>query len=99
MWMEAHIYSVKVKSQASNIWAKDKMTTQRPKPQDTQLGILKIYAFSLKIQQRALCPGESAAGVAYWSVRIHPKSCHMFHLKVATTYWIKEQRSWSIAVT
>ena len=99
MWMEAHIYSVKVKSQASNIWAKDKMTTQRPKPQDTQLGILKIYAFSLKIQQRALCPGESAAGVACWSVRIHPKSCHMSHLKVATTYWFKEQRSWSMVVT
>ena len=75
------------------------MTTQRPKPQDTQLGILKIYAFSLKIQQRASCPGESAAGVAYLSVRIHPKSCHMFHLKVATTKWFKEQRSWSIAVT
>ena len=85
MWMEVHIYSVKVKSQAGNIWAKHKMTTQRPKPQDTQLGILKIYAFSLKIQQRASCPGESAAGVAYLSVRIHPKSCHMFHLKVATT--------------
>ena len=36
---------------------------KRPKPQDTQLGILKIYTFCRKIQQRALGPGESAAGV------------------------------------
>ena len=32
-----------------------------PKPQDTQPGILKIYAFWWKIQQRALGPEESAA--------------------------------------
>ena len=35
----------------------------RPKPQDTQLGILKIYAFCWKIQQRASGPGEGAAGI------------------------------------
>ena len=29
----------------------------------TQLGILKIYAFCQKIQQRALCPGDSTMGV------------------------------------
>ena len=32
--------------------------------QDTQLGILKLYAFCWKIQQRASGPGKSAAGVA-----------------------------------
>ena len=37
--------------------------TKRPKPQDTQLGISKIYAFCRKIQQRASDPRESAAGV------------------------------------
>ena len=31
--------------------------------QDTQLGILEIYAFCRKIQQRVSGPGESAAGV------------------------------------
>ena len=36
---------------------------ERPKPQDTLLGILRIYAFSRKIQQRASSPGESAGGV------------------------------------
>ena len=36
---------------------------KRPKPQDTQLGILKIYPFCWKIQQRNLDPGESATGV------------------------------------
>ena len=35
-------------------------TTKRPKPQYTQLGILKIFQ---KIQQRASSPGESAAGI------------------------------------
>ena len=34
-----------------------------PKLKDTQLGILKIYAFFQKIQQIASDPGESAAGV------------------------------------
>ena len=36
---------------------------KKPKLQDTQLGILKIYAFCQKIQQRASCPEESIAGV------------------------------------
>ena len=50
MWMEVHIYSVKAKNQAGNIWVKDKITTKkRPKPKENQLGILKIYAFCQKI--------------------------------------------------
>ena len=36
---------------------------KRPKLQDTQPGILKIYAFWLKIQQRDLGSGGSTAGV------------------------------------
>ena len=36
---------------------------KKPKLQDTQLGILKIYTFCQNIQQRALCPRESTAGV------------------------------------
>ena len=36
---------------------------KRPKLQDTQQGILKIYSFCWKIQQKALGPGESTAGV------------------------------------
>ena len=54
--MELHIYSLKTESQASNIWS-----------QNTQLWILKIYAFCQKIQQMVLGPGESAAGVMYLS--------------------------------
>ena len=29
--------------------------------------------------------GKSAAGVTYLSMRIHPKGCHIFPLKVAAT--------------
>ena len=36
---------------------------KRSNPQDTQLGILKIFAFCRKIQKRASGPGESTAGV------------------------------------
>ena len=54
MWMEVHINSVEAKSKAGNIWVKD--NTKRPKPKENQLGILKIYAFSQKIQQRVLDP-------------------------------------------
>ena len=36
---------------------------KKPKLPDTQLWILKIYAFCQKIQQRASCPEESIAGV------------------------------------
>ena len=43
----------------------------RQKPKENQLGILKIYAFCQKIQQRASGPGESAAWVTYLSIRIH----------------------------
>ena len=34
-----------------------------PKLLDTQLGIIKIYAFCQKIQQRTLDPRESAAEI------------------------------------
>ena len=36
---------------------------KRLKLQDILLGILKIYSFYWKIQQRTLGPGESTAGV------------------------------------
>ena len=48
--------------------------TKRPKLQDTQLGILKIYGFCQKIQQEASGSVESAAGVMYPYLRIHLKS-------------------------
>ena len=40
--------------------------TKRPKLQDTQLGILKIYAFRRKIQQRLSGPGKSTTGVTVY---------------------------------
>ena len=58
---------------------------KKPKLQDTQLGILKIYAFCQKIQQRASGPEESTSGVTYPSMRMHPKNCLIFPLKVAAT--------------
>ena len=44
---------------------------KRSKLQDIQLGILKVYAFCWKIQQRALGPGESAEG---FTVKNTPKN-------------------------
>ena len=55
--MEIHIYSVKVKNQGGND------NTKNPKPQDTQLKILKIDAFFTKNQQRTSDPGQSAGRV------------------------------------
>ena len=72
--------------------------TKRPKPQETQLGIRRIYAFCWKIQQRASGPGESAAGVTYLSMRIHPKSFCICSLKVATTL-LGGLRKGSVVVT
>ena len=39
----------------------------------------------MEIQQKALGPGESAAGATYLSLRVHPKTCLIFLLKVAAT--------------
>ena len=61
---------------------------KRPKPQDTQLGISRVYAFCRKIQQRASSPGESTGGVMYLSLGIYPK-----------TLVLKEGCSWIIVVT
>ena len=58
---------------------------KRQKPKENQVGRVKIYVFFQKIQQRVLCPGESAAIVTHLSMRIHPKSCRTLPLKVATT--------------
>ena len=62
MWVKVNI-SVKAKSQAVNLSQRNYDNIKRPKPKDNLLRILKIYAFSQKIQQRTLCPGESAAGI------------------------------------
>ena len=43
---------------------------KRPKPKENQLGILKVYTFCWKIQQRASIPSENVAGVTYLSMRI-----------------------------
>ena len=69
--MEVHIYSVKAKSQAGNIWVKDVMTAARDHK-------------NLRILLENSARG-SAAGVRYLSIRIHPKSCHIFLLKVSAT--------------
>ena len=49
--------------------------SKRPKPQDTQLGILKLYIFP---ENSALGPWESAVGVTCPSMRLHLKSCRNF---------------------
>ena len=59
--------------------------TKSPKLKEKQLGILKIYTFCQKIQQRVSGPGESASGVTHLSMRIHPKSFLISPLKGATT--------------
>ena len=73
--------------------------TKRPKPKENQLGILKIYAFCQKIQQKTSGPGEHCW--CYISIyenapkkllHLTPKSCHNF------TQWFKEGHNWSIAV-
>ena len=48
----------------------DNRQPKRPKPQDSQLEILNIYAFCQKIQQSASGPQEKAAGImSYLSLR------------------------------
>ena len=76
--MEVHIYSVKAKSQAGNIWVKDIMTAARD---HKNLRILPENS-----------AGETAVGLniclweyTYLSMRIHPKSYHIFPLKVSAT--------------
>ena len=71
MWMEVHIYSVKAKSQVGNMWVKDVMTAARDRKNVCSLA-----------ENSA---GESATGITYLSMRIHPKSCCIFTLKVSAT--------------
>ena len=64
---------------------------KKPKLQDIQLGILKIYAFYQKIEQRASCPGGSTVGVTYYVFQNIPKNLlvqrrvqleHISHIKI-----------------
>ena len=48
--------------------------TKRPKPKQNKLGILTIYTFCWKNQQRVSGLEESVAGVTYLSMRIYLKS-------------------------
>ena len=58
--------------------------TKRPKPKENQLGILKSMHFARKFGRRPQLQ-ESTAGVTYLFMRMHPKNCCIFPLKVATT--------------
>ena len=71
MWMEVHIHSVKAKSQAGNICVKDIMKAARDHK--------NLHIF---LQNSA---EESAAGVTYLFIRIHPKQCCISPLKVSAT--------------
>ena len=83
--MEVQTYSnVNIKSQAGNTWDKD-ITTIRPKPKENQLGILKMYAFCQKIQQKTLGPGECCWCYVFFYenapkklLHLPPKSCRNF---------------------
>ena len=59
--------------------------TKRPQLIQNQPGILKIYVFCQKIQHSGSSPGDSTTEVVYLSMKIHPKSCSIFPLKVAAT--------------
>ena len=63
--------------------------TKKPKLKENQLGILESLLANLcillEIQQKALGPGESAVGATYLFLRMHPKSCPIFPLKVPAT--------------
>ena len=60
--------------------------TKRPKPKENQLVILGIssreFMHFAGNSAGALGPGESTAV----SLRVHPKSCHIFLIKVATSF-------------
>ena len=71
MWMEVHIYSVKAKSQAGNIWVEDIMAAARDHK-------------NLRVLQENSA-GESTTGVTCLSMRIRPKSYRIFSLKVSAT--------------
>ena len=59
--MEVYIYN-SIKAIVATDIVRDIVTTQKkPETKENQLGILKIYAFCQKIQQRASGPGESTA--------------------------------------
>ena len=58
--------------------------TKRPKPKENQLGLLKIYAFCQKIQQKTLGPGERCWCYISFYENAPKKLLHL-PLKVATT--------------
>ena len=59
--MEVHIYSSIKAIVATDIVNRYRDDTKRPKLKENQLGILKIYTFCQKIQQKVSGPGESSA--------------------------------------
>ena len=63
--------------------------TKRPKPKENQLRILefstKEFMHFAGNSPEGLGSRKSIAGTMYLSLRIRPKSCYIFPLKVATT--------------
>ena len=86
MWMEVHIYIVLKLRVKSVTYESNNGNTKSPELQEIQLGILGTSAREfMHFAGNSAGPEESAAGVTYLSMRIHPKSCCIFPLKVATT--------------
>ena len=66
MWMEEKICSVKGKSQSGLCDSKMYWQHKMAKRKENQLGILEIYTYCQKFQQRAWGPGKSAARVTIY---------------------------------
>ena len=92
--MDVHIYSVKLTVKQVNKSLYDD-NTKRLKPQDTQLEISKIYAYTRKFRERTLglriCLWEYTQK-ANFEIHLPPKSFRNF------TKWFKEGRSCTMVI-
>ena len=93
MWMVVHIHSVKAKSQAGNVQVKDIMTIQKGQS-GKKIRDLKKLRILLENSAEGLESRRECCW-SYVSVRIHPKSYYIFHVKVVAT-WLSG--SWKGAV-
>ena len=63
-------------------------STKRPKPKENQLGILEVSSMEFMYFAGNSAQGLGSRREHFWhhvSLRIHPKSCRIFPLKLAAT--------------
>ena len=92
MWIKVNIYRAKTNSEALNIRAKEAQSRKKRRTESYLYNLLENAVDDLRSRR------ETAARVTCIFLRLHPKSCFIFRLKLQEVYLVAQECRWNIVV-